>query len=160
MTLRLWDAVSGAHLATLSGHYDQVTSVIFSADGSLSGSHDKTPRLWDAVSRAHLAALSGHSDLVTSVAFSPDGTRVVSGSDDDTLRVGDTASGRHLQTAQGHAVCTSFLTRTLNSSRASFSQTNPIRSLSIRSVSSYRMGGWTDPLSQSEPADLLDTSLV
>jgi WD40 repeat protein len=43
-TLRLWDAVSGAHLNTLKGHSDQVRSVTFSPDGTqiVSGSFDNT----------------------------------------------------------------------------------------------------------------------
>ena len=33
-TLRLWDAVSGAHLNMLNGHYNGVRSVAFSPDGT------------------------------------------------------------------------------------------------------------------------------
>src|ERR1700683_4621170 len=74
-TLRLWDAVSGAHLNTFRGHTHNIQSVAFSPDGTriVSGSNDKTLRLWDAVSSAHLNTLSGHSGLIYSVAFSPDG---------------------------------------------------------------------------------------
>ena len=41
-TLQLWDAMSGAHLNTLSGHSDWVQSVAFSPDGRqiVSGSSD------------------------------------------------------------------------------------------------------------------------
>ena len=86
-TLRLWDAVSGAHLNTLKGHSNFITSVAFSPDGAriVSGSDsDETLQLWDAVSGAHLNTLKGHSDWITSVRFSPDGTRIVSGSRDET----------------------------------------------------------------------------
>ena len=104
-TLRLWDAVSGAHLNTLNGYSGGVCSVAFSPDGTriVSGSYDKTLRLWDAVSGAHLNTLNGHSDWVGSVAFSPDGTRIVSGSDDNTLRLWDAVSGAHLNTLNGHS---------------------------------------------------------
>ncbi|KAG9236930.1 hypothetical protein BJ875DRAFT_503024 [Amylocarpus encephaloides] len=44
MTVRLWDAVTGAPLQTLEGHFGEVTSVAFSLDGTqvISGSWDKT----------------------------------------------------------------------------------------------------------------------
>ena len=103
-TLRLWDAVSGAHLNTLEGHTSFVVSVAFSPDGMrvVSGSEDNTLRLWDAVSGAHLNTLKGHTMEVYSVAFSPDGTRVVSGSEDNTLRLWDAVSGAHLSILEGH----------------------------------------------------------
>jgi WD40 repeat protein len=64
--LRIWDAVSGAHLNTLEGHFDSVLSVAFSPDGThiVSGSNDKTLRVWDAVSGAHLDILVDHSNSV------------------------------------------------------------------------------------------------
>ena len=66
-TARLWDAKTGAALATLSGHTDVVNSAVFSSDGSrvVTGSHDSTARLWDATTGAALATLSGHAGLVT-----------------------------------------------------------------------------------------------
>ncbi|KAH8661592.1 hypothetical protein BGZ60DRAFT_491655 [Tricladium varicosporioides] len=86
MTVRLWDAVTGAPLQTLKGHSDFVTSVAFSPDGKqvVSGSSDQTVRLWDAATGAPLQTLKGHSNSVNSVAFSPDGKQVVSGSNDET----------------------------------------------------------------------------
>ena len=51
-TVRLWDALTGAHVRTLEGHTDAVSSVAFSPDGrtlasgSWSGSWDNTVRLW------------------------------------------------------------------------------------------------------------------
>ena len=60
-TIRLWDAVSGAHLKTLEGHSKSVHSVVLSPDGTriASGSEDNTIRLWDVVSGAHLKTLQG-----------------------------------------------------------------------------------------------------
>jgi WD40 repeat protein len=75
MTVRLWDAATGAALQTLEGHSGSVRSVAFSPDGKqvVSGSSDMTVRLWDAATGAALQRLEGHSDSVRSVAFSPDG---------------------------------------------------------------------------------------
>ena len=71
-TLRLWDAVSGAHLNTLKGHTSYVNSVAFSPDGTrvVSGSDDQTLRLWDAVSGAHLDTIEGGWIHATSIARS------------------------------------------------------------------------------------------
>ena len=93
MTVRLWDAVTGAALQTLQGHLGSVNSVAFSPDGQrvVSGSDNETVRLWDAATGAALQTLEGHSYSVNSVAFSPDGQRVVSGSDDKTVRLWDAA---------------------------------------------------------------------
>jgi WD40 repeat protein len=113
-TLRLWDAVSGAHLNTLNGHSNGITSIAFSPDGTLivSGSADRTLRLWDAASSAHLNTFEGHSSRITSVAFSPDGTHIVSGSHDKTLRLWDAVSGAYLG---GYSGITTFSTFSLNS---------------------------------------------
>ena len=85
-TARLWDAKTGAPLATLSGHTDWVHSAAFSPDGSrvVTASADTTARLWDAKTGAPLATLSGHVNGVTSAVFSPDGSRVITASTDET----------------------------------------------------------------------------
>ena len=77
-TVRLWDALTGAHVRTLEGHRSGVWSVAFSPDGRTlaSGSADRTIRLWDAETGAHKRTLEGHGDRVESVAFSPDEIRL------------------------------------------------------------------------------------
>ena len=52
--VRVWDAESGACVATLEGHSGCVNSVAFSPDGRriASGSGDKSVRVWDAESGA------------------------------------------------------------------------------------------------------------
>ncbi len=48
-TLQLWDAMTGAHQKTLTGHTDTIWSVSISAGGQVlaSGGRDGTLRLWD-----------------------------------------------------------------------------------------------------------------
>jgi WD40 repeat protein len=103
-TVRVWDARSGAELACLQGHTDEVYSVAYSPDGRriVSGSNDDSVRVWDARSGAELSCLRGHTNRVNSVAFAPDGHRVVSGSQDKSVRVWDAHGGAQLACLQGH----------------------------------------------------------
>jgi WD40 repeat protein len=98
----MWDAESGAELACLRGHENEVTSVTYSPDGRriVSGYPDGWLRVWDAQSGVELACL--RVDPVTSVAYSPDGRRIVSGSYYHRLHVWDARSGAKLARLCGH----------------------------------------------------------
>jgi dipeptidyl aminopeptidase/acylaminoacyl peptidase len=100
----LWEAATGAGLATLSGHTDWVNSAAFSPDGArvVTAAFDNTARLWDAATGAALATLSGHTDQVVSAKFSRDGSRVITASFDNTARLWDAATGAALATLSGH----------------------------------------------------------
>jgi len=71
-TVKLWEVKTGDLLRTLSGHTNQVNSVVFSPDGHLlaSGSGDGTIKLWEVGTGELLHTLSEHT---LQVAFSPDG---------------------------------------------------------------------------------------
>jgi WD40 repeat protein len=103
-TARVWDARTGAALATLSGHKAWVHSAAFNPDGTrvVTASWDKTARIWDAATGANLATLSGHTGPVNGAAFSPDGSRIVTASNDNTARLWDAKSGALLATLEGH----------------------------------------------------------
>ena len=76
--IKLWDAASGEHAATL-GH--RVVSVAWSADGGAlaSGSSEGDVVIWD-LTGAKLTTLGRHSGRVGFVAFRPDGLTLVSAS--------------------------------------------------------------------------------
>ena len=103
-TIRLWDANTGRHIRTLTGHTDRVESVAFSPDANTiaSGSRDDTIRLWDANTGRNIRTLTGHTAWVYSVAFSPHANTIASGSWDHTIRLWDANSGRNIHTLTGH----------------------------------------------------------
>ncbi len=61
--IRLWDIQTGEKLRTLTGHSDEVASLVFSSDGRyvLSGG-DASTRLWDASSGEELATMIAFGD--------------------------------------------------------------------------------------------------
>ena len=102
--VRLWDATTGALLATCSGHANEVAVLAFSPDGQrlASGSMDQTVRLWDGSTGAPLATLEGHTSFVKDLAFSPDSKELISASEDQTLRLWDVGAGRLIAVLHGH----------------------------------------------------------
>src|SRR5262249_14978679 len=89
--VRVWDAQSGAQVATLRGHEAYTTSARFSPDGKHLVSGGNYPecalRIWNVARAEPIADLRGHGNRIGSIAFSPDGTRIASGSWDQTVRL-------------------------------------------------------------------------
>ena len=111
--IKIWDAITGKDLLTLSGHEATIWSLSYSPDGTriASGSVDKTIRIWDASTGVEIRTLRGHGDWpdypeispVTSVAFSPDGKLVASCSYDYTVRIWNPETGTEMKTLKGHS---------------------------------------------------------
>ena len=80
-TVKIWDALSGQLVNTLTGHHDWVYSVAFSPDNSkiVSGSHDNTVKIWDVLSGQLVNTLTGHHYAVSGMAFSLDSYKIISG---------------------------------------------------------------------------------
>ena len=83
-TLRLWDAKTGALLATLSGNTGTYLYGDFSPDSSriaTYSSEDEIVQLWDGKTGAAVASLKfssgGSPKTLAQVAFSPDSSRIV-----------------------------------------------------------------------------------
>ena len=81
-TVRLWDVTTGQVKTTLTGHTDDVYSVVYSPDGQTlaSASVDNTVRLWDVTTGQVKTTLTGHTANVISVVYSPDGMTLASAS--------------------------------------------------------------------------------
>jgi WD40 repeat protein len=89
------DAITGSQTAILSGHTDEVLSVVFSSDGRflVSGSIDTTIKLWDMQTGGAIRTFSGHIGVVRSVSISVDCTTIASGSYDKTIRLWNSQTG-------------------------------------------------------------------
>ena len=89
------DVITGSQKAILSGHTDEVPSLVFSSDGRtlVSGSHDMTVKLWDMQTGGAIKTFSGHTDMVNTVSISVDCATIASGSFDKTVRLWDSQTG-------------------------------------------------------------------
>ena len=105
--IHLWDAHTGEHKNTLTGHTDWVRTIALSLGGNTlaSGSADTTIRLWDAYTGEHKRTLVGHKKQVNSIAFSPDGKILASGCEGGTIRLWDFATGKSRIAPIGHKYC-------------------------------------------------------
>jgi WD40 repeat protein len=114
---RVWDAVTGELLASLSGHTDTIWGVAFSPDGRhfVTGSFDRTARLWNVETATELATLTGHNGRIGPVAFSPDGRWLATGSDNVTVRIWDARTGGEQQVLYAHQFTTFSLAFSPNS---------------------------------------------
>ena len=70
-SVRVWDAASGAQLAVLQGHSNEINGVTVSSDGRLaaSASEDGTICVWDLATFSLRARLEGHKLGLNSVLF-------------------------------------------------------------------------------------------
>jgi RNA polymerase sigma factor (sigma-70 family) len=86
--LTLWDVASRKVKTTFSGHTGGISSLAFSADGTMivSGSYDKTVKLWQAASGKELATLNAPEEI-HSVAISPEGRFIVAATGDESGRI-------------------------------------------------------------------------
>lgn len=103
-TVQVWDALTGNHGFTYSGHTGAVEVVAWSPNGRYiaSGGVDQQIHVWDAVTGHRLLTYQGHSDGVLSLSWSPDGKYIASAGKDATVQVWDAKKGHRLLTYRGH----------------------------------------------------------
>ena len=91
--LRVFDARTGAVLATVPGVRDD-TTLAFSPRGDVvvGGTTAGPVRVWDAEGRPAIQPIP--TGTLWSMALSPDGTRVATGGEDQTARVWDLLTGK------------------------------------------------------------------
>ena len=118
LTVELWNAETGAHIATLEG-YDpyqgyikQVFSLAFSPDGKIlaTGTWHGSIKLWDVETRTEIITFEhgGDAGRIMSLAFSPDGKILASALTDDwtspahTIKLWDMATKTEIAILSGH----------------------------------------------------------
>jgi WD40 repeat protein/type II secretory pathway predicted ATPase ExeA len=101
-TVALWDAATGSHLWSATGHANRVNGAAFSPDGAtvLTVSEDRSGLLWSTATGDQVAALNGHTDAVWSGLFSRDGRQVVTVGLDGIAMVWEAVSGEPLATVR------------------------------------------------------------
>lgn len=109
--LRIWDAATGAAIATIPWNSGWEYSCGFSPDGKtlVATRSDGPPVVFEVPSGRVIHLLDGHTTAVWSCAFSPDGNLIASCGDDGILKIWDAATGNEVATLIGHtdavAVC-------------------------------------------------------
>jgi WD40 repeat protein len=92
----IWDAASGARLATLAHRDEQITAVAISRDGTkIATAAGNLARLWTAEG-LELRSFEGHYKQILSLAFSGDGSRLATGSEDGAAIVWESGSARRI----------------------------------------------------------------
>ncbi len=91
-------------IVTLSGHRNEVYSVVYSPNGNIiaSGSRDRTVKLWSIQNQQEIATFEGHKGGVMSVAYSPKGDTIATGANDNTIKLWSVEAGREIATFEGH----------------------------------------------------------
>ncbi|XP_065838229.1 F-box/WD repeat-containing protein 7-like [Oscarella lobularis] len=99
-TLKIWSALTGKQLRTLTGHTGGVWCAQFDGNTIVSGSTDRTLKVWNGETGNCIHTLHGHSSTVRCMAMH--GQTVVSGSRDATLRVWDIVTSQCTHVLVGH----------------------------------------------------------
>ena len=103
----VWDVADGKELRSLTGFYQPISAVAYSADGrwlAASGGSKKEGiiKLWDAVSGEEHDPIRTRTGRIGSIAFSSDGQRLAAASWDHTPKIFDPKSGQDVLTLRGH----------------------------------------------------------
>jgi WD40 repeat protein len=101
--IQVWDLKQKAKLYTLSGHEDEVTSLVATTDSLrvVSGSCDGTIRVWDLERGVEAFRLSGHRGWIK-LAVHPNGRIIISAAQDGTVGVWDLDLKKRLCTLDAH----------------------------------------------------------
>jgi len=100
----LWDAKTGAQIASLEGNTSNVWSIAFSPDGKtlLTSSYDGKVMVWDVAAKKSTATLEKHKGWCRSVAFAPDGKHFATAGEDGTVVIWSTEGPKEAKEIKAH----------------------------------------------------------
>jgi serine/threonine protein kinase len=103
-SVRIWNVVDGALLATLDAKQGTVNALAYSLDGKwlASAGNDGSVRLWDGYSGGERQLLRGLGGSLFALAFSADGKLIAAAGRDRTILVWETESGKRVASLDGH----------------------------------------------------------
>lgn len=92
----IWDATTGAKLATCAGHSYTIIAGAWRSDSRLvaTASYDQTARFWDASTGEPVGEPMRHLAWLSHLEFSPDGRLLATSCRDGTIRLWHVPSGR------------------------------------------------------------------
>lgn len=101
--IKVWEARTGGHLLTLTGHSLPVRSLAWSPSGDklASGSIDETAIIWDTESGMPVTTLR-HEKGVSRLAWSSNGMRFATAASDGTVIVWDTQASKSVAKLESH----------------------------------------------------------
>ncbi len=111
-TVRLWDALSGQELRSMTGHHFIVRRVVFSPDGKLlaTGDGGGEVRLWEVETGRTVRSLPTGPGIVNGVAFSPDGLHIATSTHgQQPVRVRKTQTGEEVHSLNNDGAGPVFL---------------------------------------------------
>jgi WD40 repeat protein len=119
--VKLWDAVTGSEMRSLTGSRSNVYDVAFSRDGHLLAASSQLGEVtvWDTTTGNRLHTF-GPSPYLIRAVFSPDGRHIATGAYGDLIRIWDVTTGRETRTFK---VATA--SAVMDRSRARLASTSP-----------------------------------
>ncbi|HEX6719582.1 MAG TPA: caspase family protein [Pyrinomonadaceae bacterium] len=100
--VQIWD-LDTKQSRVLTGHTDEITSLVFLAGGKLvSGGRDTTIRLWDVKTGETIASLDNIGAEVNALAVSADSSILAAANADNTIRLWQLPNPAPIKTLTGH----------------------------------------------------------
>ncbi len=95
-TIRFWDTHTGEQKHIITGHTDNVSSMIFHPDGKhiVCGYEEGTIRYWDISTRQQVKTLDRFMNSVSGLVFTPDSKTIVGGVD-NSVHIWNAQTGKH-----------------------------------------------------------------
>lgn len=124
--VRQWNVADASLTRNITGHGNQVTSLLFAGPYVISSSSDGTVRWWNPADGAAVRSVN-HGAAVTSIAMSHDATRLLSGGADQNGKLWNAADGQLIATLAGSPAAVTDVAIAANGERLACRSSDGIR---------------------------------